>query len=288
MKPSFAKSRWVLLILVVSFLLPMAFSFPVHADFGPKPSIKIIVKNPPAEEYYLDLLIKDKKSDNSQIEEKDKYDPVKYGLLEDYEVDGWEPALVHGTSMPLFGRLTGDHFQQGEPMVHTFSYFGTPDRFKIIIVTPDNQVIISQEIVRKSFQLTLNYDYATGAISQPSLLVAYLLQILSTLIPTLLIEGLLLLLFRFSLRRSLWPFIIVNLATQILLTATLGMAAITQGMFTAYLLALPIELVIIIAESIAYAFLLKEHSKGRRIGYAITANIASLVVSLIAMTINYS
>lgn len=286
MKSSLRNSRWVLLILAVSLLLPMAFSFPVSADFGPKPSITIVVNNPPADEYYLDLLIDERKSGNSQIEEKDKYDPEKYSLLENYAVDGWVPALVHGTSIPLFGHLTG--VRQGQSMVHTFSYFGTPDRFKIIIVTPENQLVVSPEIVRESFQLTVNYDYATGATSRPSLLVTYLLQILSTLMPTLVIEGLLLLLFRFSLRRSFWPFIIVNLATQILLTATLGVAAITQGIFTAYLLALPVELVIIIAESIAFAYLLKEHRKGRRVAYAITANIASIIASLIAMSIHYS
>ncbi|HAL74398.1 MAG TPA: hypothetical protein DCM45_04800 [Clostridiales bacterium] len=283
MKSAIKNSRWFLISLMISFLLPLLISFPVYADFGPKPSITIIVKNPPADEYYLDLLINENKSDNSQIEDKEKLDPIKYALLENYNVEGWQPALVHGTSIPLFGHLTG--IRQGQDMEHTFSYFGTPDNFKIIIVTPDNQVVVSPEISRKSFQLTLSYDYASGTIRQPSLVVAYLLQFLSTLIPTLIIEGLLLLLFRFSLKRSFWPFLIVNLATQILLTAILGTALITQGVFAAILLSLPVELVIIVAETIAFSFLLKEHRKGRRIGFAITANIVSYIASLIVMLI---
>lgn len=274
----------ILLVTGIGLALVVALPIPVYADFGPKPSITIIVKNPPSEEYYLDLLIKPEKSHNSQLEGRDQYDAVKIKLLEDYNQDGWTPALVHGTSIPLFGKLTGS--KQGPNMVHTFSYFGTPEHFKIIIATPDNQLIVSRELVRETFQLTLTYDYATGAISQRSLLVAYLLQILSTLLPTLIIEGLLLLLFGFSLRQNFWPFLLVNLATQVLLTAVLGTAAITQGMFTAYLLAAPVELVIIIIESVAFALLFKQHSKKRRIGYAITANLVSIISGLIAMSIS--
>jgi len=283
MKSAFLKTHGLLLCLAISLMLPLLIVLPVKADIGPKPSITIIVKNPPADEYYLDLLINEHQSDNSQIEDKDKLDPVKFALLKNYSVDGWQTALAHGTSVPLFGHLTG--VPQGSDMEHTFSYFGTPDRFKIIIVTPDNTVIVSREIVRQSFQLTLTYDYATGSIRQPSLVVAYLLQFLSTLIPTLIIEGLLLLLFGFSLQSSIRPFIIVNLATQILLTAVLGTALITQGIFTAYLLALPVEIVILIAESIAFSILLKEHKKGRRVAYAITANIVSFIAGLVIMSI---
>jgi len=204
-------------------------------------------------------------------------------MLANYRVDGWVPALVHGTDIPLFGKLTGT--RQGSDMIHTFSYFGTPEHFKIIIITPDNQIVVSGELERKAYQLKLTYDYATGDTSQRSIVVSYLRQFFATLIPTLIIEGLCLLLFGFSLRRSYRPFLLVNLATQIFLTATLGTAAITQGIFAAYLLALPLELVIIIAESIAFALLLKEHSKGRRIGYAITANLISLIASLPAMNL---
>lgn len=283
MKTAILKTHGFLLYLVISLMMPLLIVLPVQADMGPKPSIKIIIKNPPADEYYLDLLINENKSNNSQIENKNNLDPNKYALLENYNVDGWQPALVHGTSMPLFGRLTGDRL--GQDMVHTFSYFGTPDRFKIIIATPDNRVIVSREIVRLSFQLTLKYDYATGAITQPAIVAAYLLQFISTLIPTLIIEGLLLLMFGFSLRNSIRPFIIVNLATQILLTAVLGTALITQGIFAAYLLALPVEIVILIAESIAFSIMLKEHKKGRRVAFAITANIVSFIAGLVIMSI---
>ena len=285
MRLSSSKSKLLIwYFLAISLLLPLAWSSPVHADFGPKPSITIVVKNPPAETYYLDLLIPEEKVNNSLADERDQYDPVKFGLLENYRDGEWVPALVHGTQIPLFGKLTGS--RQGANIVHTFSYFGTPERFKIIIVTPDNQVVTSGELVRKTFQMTLTYDYQTGTVSQQSIVVVYLVQFLSTLIPTLIIEGLLLLVFGFSLRLSWRPFLLINLVTQVLLTAALGTAAITQGLFAAYLLAVPVEAVIIIAEAIAYTRLLKQHGKGRRIAYAIVANSISLVAGLVAMTMS--
>lgn len=281
---SFKSGRVLWLILAISLLLPFALSSPVHADFGPKPSITIVVKNPPADTYYLDLLIQEQKVNNSLADERDQYDPDKFGLLENYRDGEWVPALVHGTNIPLFGKLTGS--RQGANVVHTFSYFGTPERFKIIIVTPDNQVVTSGELVRNTFQMTLTYDFRTGAVSQRSIVTTYLVQFLSTLIPTLVIEGLLLLVFGFSLRLSWRPFLLVNLATQVLLTASLGTAAITQGLFAAYLLAVPIEIVIMIIEAIAFARLLKQHGKGRRIVYAIVANFVSLAAGLVVMTLS--
>jgi hypothetical protein len=278
----------ILLVVGIALSLAVALPSPVYADFGPKPSITIVVKNPPAEEYYLDLLINENQGNgrSNLNDELNSLDPAKLKLLEEYHVDGWTPALVQGTSAPLFGKLTGN--RQGKDMVHTFSYFGTPDRFKIIIITPDNRMLVSPEIMRDTFQMTITYDYQTATFTNRSIFVAYLLQIVSTLLPTLLIEGLLLLLFGFSLRKNLWPFLLVNLATQVLLTAALGTAGITQGMFAAYLLALPAELVVIIIESIAFALLLKQHGKGRRIAYAITANLVSLIASLVAMTVLFA
>ncbi len=283
MKQSLSTLRtgWVVMAIVLACMI--AWPAAVHADFGPKPMIRIVVKNPPTGEYYLDLLIQAEKANNSLADEKDQYDPVKFGLLENYQVEGWVPALVHGTDIPLFGKLTGT--PTGADMVHTFSYFGTPNRFKIIIITPENRVVVTEELTRQAYQLKLTYDYTTGDISQRSIVISYLIQFLSTMAATLVIEGLILLLFGFSLKQSWRPFLIVNLVTQVLLTASLGTAAITQGMFAAYILALPVELVIVIIEAIAFARLLKEHTKARRVGYAITANLVSLVAGLFAMSL---
>lgn len=269
----------VIVCLVLAMLVALV--EPIAADMGPKPQITITVTNAPDETYYLDLLVQGSKT-SKNIHDRQQYDPDKLKLLEEYEADGWHAALAGGTGMPLFGKLTGE--SRGSDRVHTFSYFGTPDQFKIIIVTPDNELQISRELLRQSFHMTLTYDYVTGAINQRPLALSYLLQFISTLLPTLLLEGLILLLFGFSLRLNLRPFLLVNLATQIMLTASLGTAAIMSGMFTAYLLLVPLEFIIIIIEAVGYAFWLKQHGKGRRIAYAIVANLVSAFAGIVAMS----
>ena len=44
--------------------------FGAYADIGPKPQIEIVVKNPPAEGYYLDLLVQNDRPYHHLNEEK--------------------------------------------------------------------------------------------------------------------------------------------------------------------------------------------------------------------------
>ena len=93
-----------------------------------------------------------------------------------------------------------------------------------------------------------------------------------TLAWTLLIEGIILLLFRFSLRKNWAPFIVVNTVTQVALYAFIIFISMDYR---------PFEIVIAAAEALLYAKLLKEHSVARRIAYALTANTASFVSGLL-------
>lgn len=264
-------------LLVLTAIL---FFFPqmALADMGPKPEITVIVKNPPPGEYYLDLLVKEGSYDNLNGE-RTAYDQEKLSILEEYNQNGWHPGLTTGTVVPMFGKLTGD--KNGDVTVHQFSYVGVPEDFKIIIVAPDNQLIVSEEVHRNTYQATLSYDYATGAISQRPLSLAFLEQFLVTCTATLIIEGLVLLLFSFSLKKNWRAFLGLNLATQVFLTITIGTAVFRQGAFTASLLYVPAEILIVIAEAIAYSILLKQHGKTRRIFYALTANILSFAAGLV-------
>lgn len=100
----------VFILFSVCFLLFFAFPFTASADMGPKPSITVIVKNPPSGEYYLDLLrcYTNEDKATSYLDKKDQYDQTKLSLLDHYDTNGWRSALVHGTKAPLFGQLTGE------------------------------------------------------------------------------------------------------------------------------------------------------------------------------------
>ncbi len=266
--------------VVVLLLLPASTAL---ADMGPKPEILVKVINPPEGEYYLDLLTREA---NAYMRlELDGYDPEKLKLLDSYEEEGWRPGLVKGTPAPMWGELTG--VKTGEGMEHRFGYMGVPDDFKLIIVTPENKLIVSEEIHRTSLKTVLTYDYNQNTVVLEKSTLAYVKQFLGTCTATLFIEGILLLVFGFSLKRNWVAFLLINLVTQIALTLTIGVLFQKEGLLTASLVFFPVELVIIITESILFALFLKEHSRGRRVLYAIFANVLSAAIGLVIMTFVY-
>ena len=122
-------------------------------------------------------------------------------------------------------------------------------------------------------------DAESTTVTVPSTIIGYLLQFLATFVPTLLIEGILLLLFQYSWRQNWKAFLLVNVLTQ-------GLLAVASSSFTAhsgvsgwYLFCffLPAELVIMLVEVFLYSGrgLLTGHSRGRAALYAVTANFAS-------------
>ncbi|WP_077368150.1 hypothetical protein [Anaerosalibacter sp. Marseille-P3206] len=271
----------------VFFLVLMVFllTFPIvaSADFGPKPSIEIIVKNPPQTEYYLDLLVDYSRDDSHEnIHDKEIYSENMYNILENYNVDGWRPALVTGTKVPIFGKLTG--VPDGKDMIHEFSYVGVPDKFKVIIVTSDGETIVSKNVVdRKAFNSTVYFDCETGDLVEKSMVKAYLLQFISTCGITLIIEGLILVLFGFNLKKNWKPFLYINLLTQVLLTLIVFGAMYTSGSFAAILTYIPFEIVILIIETTMFSRYLTQHSKSRRVAFSITANVLSFLLGMIVL-----
>lgn len=268
------------LVLFVSILIcPLV----ANADIGPKPSIEVIVKNPPETEYYLDLLV-DYSEDESHenIHEKEIYSEKMYNILRDYNVDGWRSALVTGTRVPLFGKLTG--VQDGNNMVHKFSYVGVPDKFKVIMVTADGETIVSQDVInRKAFNSTAYFDCKTKKLAENSLVTAYLLQFIKTCSITLIIEGLILILFRFNLKKNWKPFLAINILTQVLLTLIVFGTMYTSGSLTAILTYIPFEIAILVIEAMLFSRYLTQHSKSRRVAFAITANISSFLLGIVVL-----
>ena len=239
------------------------------ADMGPKQSLTITVTNAPEGVYYLDLLHQDD-WDYKNVDLED-YDPALVEGLRRWEDEGWYPALIHGTNLPLFGDLL-----PGADGTHTFSYYGLPDTFRIAVSSAGGTQA-TEPFTRTVFHTELVYDYASNTITRSTSTVGYYLtQFLSTLIPTLVVEGILLWLFGFRSRRSVAVFLAVNLTTQAALHILLGSAILAVGTHSLYyLMLLPVEALIWLAEAVVYGLLLREQKPGRRVGYALCANLAS-------------
>ena len=91
----------------------------------------------------------------------------------------------------------------------------------------------------------------------------------------------LLLAFGYRSRRSLLVFLLVNLVTQGGFALYLAVTVLNHGVSGwSLLFYLPIELIIMVVELLAYRRLLTEKSRGRAVGYAVAANVCSAVVGL--------
>ena len=264
-----------IICLLVMMVFPIAFAFPVFADMGPKPQVTVRVENPPEGLYYLDLLVPYQDDyPNLTEEERAAADPELLKGLASLEDEGWYPALSGGTHIPLSGSLTGE--PDGGEMVHAFGY-APPDSFRIILASEEGTVV-SDVVETHVFRSTVRFDAQTGETSQRSWWLAYPFQYFTTLIPTLIIEGIVFLLFGFSLKRHWVFFLILNMSTQLLMYYIIWCAdkvgAPVVGFFYFFYM-IPLEIFITIIEAVAYARCPLGKSGKRRVLCAAAANAAS-------------
>lgn len=283
--------------LVCALLASLALTTFAFADNGPKPQLIVRVKNAPQEPYYLDLLAKGDwgAEDGNRIDgidwnydgKEDTLDPDLLALLRDNVPAGWHACVAQGTTgAPIYGELYSESTDASGNALHWFGYVGVPSTYRIILVTESGKVWVSDILNRRVLQssVTVNWSDDTSAVtvSVPSTIPGYLLQFVATLVPTLLIEGIILLLFQYSWKQNWKAFLLVNLITQGLLAIASSVYAIQSGpnMFSYLIFFLPAELFILIAEAYLYAGrgMLKGHSKKRAAAYAVTANLISAIL----------
>lgn len=267
------------LISVAIFCLP----FTLSADTGPKPHIDVKVIYPPDEPYYLDLIEKNRDPErgayglfqNLKDRAKKKLNQNMLKALVDAIPEGWHACLTQGTSAPMSGDLTGSQ-QDGRTSLHHFGYFGTPDTYRILIVTQSGELFLSDVLHRDALQVSVVIDWNARTVKTPPAAFAYILQFLATFLPTILIEGVILLLFGYSFRKNWKPFLSANIVTQGGLAVYFSTTMIQNSLGESYYLYLLLaEIVITIIECMIYTFALKGYSRHRAIAYGITANICS-------------
>ena len=114
---------------------------------------------------------------------------------------------------------------------------------------------------------------------------AYALQFLCTLLPTLLIEGLLLFAFGYRSKREAGWILLVNLVTQGGFAVYLAVTVLNHGVSGwSLIFYIPIEVIITLVELLLYRRLLTEKNKARTAVYAIAANLCSAVLGLWSLT----
>ena len=268
------RSFRTLCLLALSLLL---LTVTALADMGPTSRLTVKVKNAPQELYYLDLLSMEGAPRHPSLTEEElaALDQELYSALLDAIPAGWHGCVSQGTDgAPIWGSLTPD-----ENGCHTFSNYGVPWTYRVLMVTKSGEVFLSEVHTRRMLQSSVTVYWAAKSLSAAPLWVGYALELLSTLVPTLLLEGLLLALLGLWNRRNLLVFLAANVATQLAMFLILGTTALKEGVgFGYYLLFIPLELVILLAETVAYRRLFTETSKRRATVYGISANLCSAVL----------
>ena len=282
---------------VCALLTSLALTTVALADFGPKPQLTVRVENAPQELYYLDLLAEgdwdaEGEDSNDGIErsyygKEDTLDPDLLALLRENVPEGWHACVAQGTTgAPIYGELYAESTDASGNDLHIFGYHGVPSTYRIILVTQSGKVWLSEALERKVLQSSVTVHWADDAesttVTVPSAVSGYALQFLATLVPTLLVEGILLLLFRYSWKENWKAFLLVNVLTQGLLAVASSSVTAHSGVSAWYLFCffLPAEFVVMLVEVFLYSGrgLLTGHSKGRAALYAVTANFASAVL----------
>lgn len=172
-------------------------------------------------------------------------------------------------------------------MTHHFSYVSVPDDFRLIISTADG-VLVSPAMHRSFLQESYTYDLSgvtlpgagnvlvdAGTLTKESQALSLVRQFAVTLLCTLLIEGILALLFRIDLRRNWKLLLLANVCTQLVLTTLLTLMMVYTGTLLVYLAFFPLELLILITEALCYRKWLMGIPPMWGMVYGITANIAS-------------
>ena len=277
-----------ILLLLTAMLLTVS----ALADSGPKAQLTVKVVNAPSEPYYLDLLAEGAFEHEDDVDYSGvdwSYHGEKRALLDDGLLEamraavpeGWHACTAQGSNgAPMYGDLIGEPV--GSTRLHIFGYHGVPDTYRILIVTKSGESWVSDTLHRATLQSSATVDWAKRTASAPSAVVAYALQFLCMLIPTLLIEGVLLYVFGYRSKKSWKRFLLVNLITQGGFAVYLAVTVLNHGVSGwSLLFYIPIELVITLAEVLLDRWLLTEKGKGRAMGYAIVANIHSATVGLL-------
>ena len=259
------------------------------ADSGPKPMLTVRVEHPPEGIYYLDLLEADRADiqpyDNNRREDEDQpLDPALAESLLAAVPEGWHACtLDHTNGRPIWGDLLGQ--EAGDLRLHTFSYLGVPDTYRLILAPEGGEPWVSDVLERTVLQSSVTVDYAAKTVTVPPVWRAYAVQLLTTLTTTLVMEGIVLALFGFGKQKRNWlVFFLVNLVTQS------GLAVWTAHTFLCHgvsgwsvLTLLPAELVIFPAEMIAYALLLRGQPRSRAAACGFLANLFSAVLGIFAV-----
>ncbi len=152
-----------------------------------------------------------------------------------------------------------------------------------IVVKVDNE--IGEFSLRQFTQYhnTYTYNIKSGLLIEGKSEIRSIILVMLRVLLTLIIEGIIFYLFGFRNRKSWMLFIIINLITQISLNIYINNLEVAVSY--PLIILIVSELWVFIAEIISFSIIVTENRIGRRIGYAVVANLVSLVLGGLLLTL---
>ena len=280
------KNRFFAAVLTVLLLIPM---LPViaYADCGPKPSTYITVHTVGGERAVVTLL-SEKEHSGPYHKVEPGEEPNEYQELNAVEEEAWE--VFRDYADPDGYSFLGELWDANVD----WNYW-PPENFKIAVYYPDYDVLWVSEDSYDRYAFHSDYRLnlpALGAgaqsggvdmvLKKSSDIPAEVVGLLWRIFLTIVIELSVARVFGFESKRQKKVLLRVNLVTQIGLNVMLWVWYYWSGPLTAMLGLAAAELVVLLAESVAYLLWLREdESKLRTVGYAICANLMSVVVGFL-------
>ena len=154
------RSFRTIFLLALSLLL---LTVTALADTGPKSKLTVKVKNAPQELYYLDLLSMEGAPRHPSLTEEElaALDQELYSALLAALPVGWHGCVSQGTDgAPIWGSLTPD-----ENGCHTFSNYGVPWTYRVLMVTKSGEVFLSEVQTRRMLQSSVTVYWAAKSLS---------------------------------------------------------------------------------------------------------------------------
>ena len=274
--------RKALVMLVTVITCVCVFASAVYADFGPKPEINLTIENAPSEDYFVALISREESivpefSPNPNLTEKEN-EIVR--MLFEYDEDGY--TLFENGRMGF-----GDYYDRSNDTSY-YRFSGEmgclPDTYKILLITFDGEIYVSNEITQRFLHAECVFDCETGILKEYQLTFysfgSWMRAVFICFVITIIIEGILLATFMLWNLDNLGWFFLVNSLTQLFLNIAVflgeyfGTGIISFG--TYYLI---LEVFIIVAEALIYRKRLQTVDLNvypvLNIIYAVVANAAS-------------
>lgn len=258
------------ILIIISIVV---FPTIVFADEGAKPSIDIKIKNINTTNYLVDLFVYDEDS-AAYLSEKnyngEGLSEEQINKLYEMNFDGWISESTRWNHYLLFAECAGNSKYE-----NSFSYFGTPERYKIVIVNNDTgDIKISSEIIRNDFNSYVTVDYDTmNVIYISNNSSKTILNLIIALIVTVGVE----LLIAYILKIKNYKIVaITNVITN------LGLQVLLLALINNYLLAFIVgELIVILTELIVYLYKFKNFTKVKITLYTLVSNAITIVITFL-------